>query len=158
MTICVHFIHWFKVKEHMMHQQKLNLLHWIYWIYCTHKLKKMKSRFPWNMALLDCSRVFVESSQCCFQASWPVYPRLRMWQQALDELFTLPLAISQMISRHTPTSPNSISPRDDDSTRSIRLMKRVVLVFKDPHGLIWPMIVTMQKWFMIFNLLIQDLQ
>jgi hypothetical protein len=28
------------------HQQKLNLLHQIYLVYCTHKLKKMKSRFP----------------------------------------------------------------------------------------------------------------
>ena len=140
------------------HQQKLNLLHQIYLVYCTHKLKKMKSRFPWNMALLYCSRVFFESSRCCFQASRPVYPRLQMSQRALDERFTLPLAISQIISRHTPTSPNSISPRDDDSTRSIRLMKRVVLVFKDPHGLIWPMIVTMQKWFTIFNLLIRDRQ
>jgi hypothetical protein len=29
-----------------IHQQKLNLLHEIYLVYCTHKLKKMKSRFP----------------------------------------------------------------------------------------------------------------
>ena len=42
-------------------------------------------------------------------------------------------------------------------SRYICLMKRVVLVFNDPHGIIWPMIVTMQKWFTIFNLLIQDL-
>jgi len=52
--------------------------------------------------------------------------------------------------------PNLICLRDSDSTRSIRLMKHVGLVFKDPHGLIWPMIVTMQKWFTIFNLLIKD--
>jgi hypothetical protein len=88
------------------------------------------------MALLSCSRVFFESSPCCFQASRPVYPRLRMWERALDERFTLPFAISKVISRHTPTSPNLISPRDDDNTHSIRLMKRVVLVFKDPHGVI----------------------
>jgi len=71
-----------------------------------------------------------------FQTSRPVYPRLRMSQRTLDERFTLPLALSKSISQRTPTSHNSISPRDDDSTRSIRLMKRVVLVFKDPHGLI----------------------
>jgi len=61
------------------------------------------------MALLYCSRVFFESSRCCFQASRPVYPRLQMSQRALDERFTLPLAISQIISRHTPTSPNSFN-------------------------------------------------
>jgi len=150
--------HGYFLVEKYLHQQKLNLLHSIYLVYCTHKLKKMKSRFPWNMALLYCSRVFFESSRCCFQVSWPVCPRLRMWQRALDEWFTLPLAIWLIISRQTPTSPNSISPCDDGSTRSIHLMKRVVLVFQDPHGLIWPMIVTMQKWFTIFNLLIQDHQ
>jgi len=73
-----------------LHQQKLNLLHCFYLVYCTHKLKNMKSRFPWNMALLYCSRVFFESSRCCFQAPWPMYPRLRMWQRALEERFTLP--------------------------------------------------------------------
>jgi len=142
----------------LVHQQKLNLLHQIYLVYGTHKVKKMKSRFPWNMALLFCSRVFFESSRCCFQASRPVYQPLRMWQRALDERFTLPFALSQTISWHTPTSPNSISPRDDDSTRSIHLVKHVVFVFKDPHGLIWPTIVTMQKWFTRFNLLIRDHQ
>ena len=118
----------------------------------------MKLRFPWNMALLYYSRVFFELLQCCFQVSQPVYPLLRMWQRALDERFTLPLAISQIISRHTTTLPNLICPHNDDSTCSICLMKHVVLVFKDPHGLIWPMIVTMQKWFTIFTLLIQDHQ
>ena len=142
----------------LVHQQKLNLLQWIYLVYWTHKLIKMKSRFPWNMALLECSRVFFGLPRCCFQASRPVYPRLRMWQSALDERFTLPLEISQIISQHTLTSPNSISPRDDDSIHSIHLMKSVVLVFKDPHGSIWPMIVTMQKWFTIFKLLKWDRQ
>jgi len=118
----------------------------------------MKLRFPWNMALLYCSRVFFESSRCCFQLSRPVYPPLRMSQWALDERFTLSLAISQIISRHTSTLSNSISPHDDDCTCSIRSMKHVLLVFKDPHGWIWRIIVTMQKWFTIFNLLIQDHQ
>jgi len=118
----------------------------------------MKLRVPWNMAVLYCSRVFFESSRCCFQASRPVYPLLRMWQRALDERFRLLLSISQIIPRHTPTSPDLISPRDDDSTHSIRSMKPVVLVFKDAHGSMWPMIVTMQKWFTILNLLIQDRQ
>ena len=36
----------------VQHQQKLNLLHEICLVYCTHKLKRMKSRIPWNMALL----------------------------------------------------------------------------------------------------------
>jgi len=141
-----------------VHQQKPNLLHYIYLAYCIQKLKKIKLRFPWNMALLYCCRVFFESSRCCLQASQPVYPLLRMWHQALDEWFTLPLAISHIISQHTPRLPNSISPHDDDSTHSIRLMKHVVLVFKDTYDLIWPMIVTIQKWFTIFNLLIQDRQ
>jgi len=118
----------------------------------------MQSRCPWNVALLQCSRVFIESSRGCVQASWPVYPRSRMWQSALHKQFTLPLAISQIISPHTPTLPNSISPRDNDSTGSIRLMKHLVLLFKNPHGLIWPTIVTIQKWFTIYNLLIQDRQ
>jgi len=88
------------------YQQKLTILHEIYLVYCTHKLTKMKSRFPWNMALLDCSKLFFESSWCCFQASQTVYPLLQMWQRALDEQFTLPLAISQIISRYTSTLPN----------------------------------------------------
>jgi len=90
--------------------------------------------------------------------SRPVYPRLQMWQCPLDEPFTLCLARSQINSRHTPMLPNLITPRNDDSTCSIRSMKHVVLVFKDSHGWIWPMIVTMQTWFMIFNFLIQDCQ
>jgi hypothetical protein len=118
----------------------------------------MKSRFPWNIALLYCSRLFFELSQCCFQASRPVYPRLPMWQWALDKWSTLPFAISEIISRHTPTSPNSITPRDVQNARSIRLMKRVVLVSQARHGLIWPVIVTRLKWFMIFNLLIKHHQ
>ena len=113
------------------HHQKQHFLHFLHLVYCTHKLKKIKSRFPWNMALLYCSGVSFESSRCCLQASRPVYPLLGMWQWALDEWFTLPLAISQIFSWHTPTSHNSIGTRDDDSTRSIRSMKRVVLVFED---------------------------
>jgi len=35
-------------------------------------------------------------------------------------------------------------------------MKHVVLVFNDPYGFIWPMIVTRRKLFTIFNVLIQD--
>jgi len=130
----------------------------MYLVCCAHKLKKMKSRFPWNMVLLHCSRVFFESSGCCDQASRPVYPLLRMWQPALDEWFTLPLVISHTLSQHTLTLPNSISPHDDGSTRSIRLINDVVPVLKDLHGLFRPMIVTMHKWFTIFNLLIQDCQ
>jgi len=59
-----------------------------------------------------------------------------MSQQALDERFMLPLAMSQIISQHTATFPNSISAPDNDRTRSIHSMKGVVLGFKDPHGLI----------------------
>jgi len=118
----------------------------------------MKSRFHWNMAFLYCSEVFFESSRCSFQSRQPVYQLLRMWQWALDEWFTLPFEITRMVSWHTPTSPNLISLRDDDSSRSISLMKRVVLLLKDPPGLIWQMIVAMQKWFTRFNLFIQDFQ
>jgi len=103
------------------------------------------------MGLLDCSRVFFESSLWCFQVSWAVYPLLQMCQQVLDERLMLPLPISPIISQHTPTSSNSICPCDDDSTRSIHSMKCVVLVFTDPHGLIWPMTANMQKWFTIFK-------
>jgi len=115
----------------------------------------MKSRFPWNIAILYCSRVFFELSRCCFQVSQSVYPLLRMWQRALDIPFTLSLVISQFISRHTPTLPNTLCPHLDDSTRSVRLMMRVVHLLKAPPGLIWPMIVTMQKWFTIFDVWIQ---
>jgi len=142
----------------VIHQQKPNLFHYIYLVYCTHKLKKMKSRFLWNMAVLYCSRVFFKLSQCCFKVSQPVYPLLRMWQQALDEWFTLPLAISQIIFWYTPISPNLICRHNDDSTSSIHLMKCVVLIFKDQYGLIWPTIVTMQKWFTIVYFGIQDHQ
>jgi len=83
-------------------------------------------------------------------------PTLQMWQWALDELFTLALAVLQIISPHTSMLPYLICPHNDDSTPSIHLMMRVVLDFKDHHGLIWPMIVIMQKWFTIFDLLIQD--
>ena len=120
--------------------------------------QKMISWFPWNIALHYCSRVWFGSLQCCLQASRPVYPLLWMWQWALDEWFTLCLAVSPIISQHTPMLPNSICPHADDGTHSLCFMQRVVLVLKDPHGLIWPMIVTMQKWFTIFNLLIQDCQ
>jgi len=34
------------------------------------------------------------------------------------------------------TSPNVICPRNDYSTRSVRLMKHVVLLFKHPRGVI----------------------
>jgi len=115
----------------------------------------MESTFLWNMALCYCSRVLFESSRWCCQTSWLVYPLLWRWPRALDKQFTFPWAISQIIAQHTPTSPNSICPRDDDCTPSIHLLKHVGLVFKDSYGLIWPMIVNMQKWFMIFNLLIQ---
>jgi len=118
----------------------------------------MKSRFPCNMALLYCSWVCFEWSWCCFHVSRLVNPMLRMWPRALDEQFTLRLAISQIISLHTPTSANSISTHDDNSSRCIHSTMRSVFVFKDPHGLVWPMIVTMQKWFTIFNVLIQDRQ
>jgi len=116
----------------------------------------MKSRLPWNMTLLIFSRMFFESLQSCFQAAQPVYPLLRVRQEALDEQFTLSLLISQIISRQTLTSPNSICPRNDDSTRSIRVMKHVVRVMKEPHCWMWPMIVIVQKWFMVISLLIQD--
>jgi len=128
----------------------------MYLVYCTHNLKKMKSRIPWKIALLWLSREFFTWSQCSIHVSWPVHPLWRMWQWALDKWFTLPLTISQIISQHTPLSLDSICPRNDDGTHSVRLMKHVVLVFQDPHGSIWPMIVTMQKWFMISNLLIQN--
>jgi len=55
-------------------------------------------------------------------------------------------------------SPTSMYPHTDHSTHSILLIKRVVLVFKDPHRVILPMKVTMQKWVTIFNMLIQDCQ
>jgi len=79
--------------------------------------------------------VFLEFLRCCYHASKPVYPLLRMRQWTLDEQFTLPLAISQIICQHTPMSPNSICPRDENSTRSIHLMNRVVLVSTDPSWL-----------------------
>jgi len=107
------------------------------------------------MALLQRFRVFFDLLRGCFQASQLVYTLLRMWHWALDEQFALSLAISQIISRHTPTLPNSICPHDDESTHSVRLMQHAVVAFKDPHGFNWPMIVNMQKWFMIFNFLIQ---
>jgi len=116
----------------------------------------MKSRFPWNVESLNCARVFFESLRCCFQTSEPAYPPLWMWQHALDEQFAIPLAISQIICWHNPTSPNSICYRNYDSTRSIRFMHCVGVVFKDPDGVIWTMIMTLQKWFTIFDLLIQD--
>jgi len=95
----------------------------------------MKLRFPWNMALLWCSWVFFELSLCFFPLSWPVYPLVLMWLRALDEWFTIHLAISQIISSHTPTLPNSIDPRDDDSTHSVRVVKPVVCEFDDSSWL-----------------------
>jgi len=79
--------------------------------------------------------VFFELLWCCFQVSQPVYPLLWMWQQALDEQFTLSSAISQIISWHTPTLLNLISPHNNDSTCSIHLLECVVLVVKDPSTL-----------------------
>jgi len=79
-----------------------------------------------------------------------------MWQWSLDEWFKIPFASSQSIPQHTPKSHNSICPHDADSAHFACSMKRVVLVFQDPHGLIWAMIFTMQKWFTISNLLIQN--
>ena len=55
---------------------------------------------------------------------------------SIDEWFSLRSPISQIMYEQTPTSPNSISPRDDNSTHFIHLMKLVVLDFKNPHGLI----------------------
>jgi len=125
-------------------------------VYCTHKFKKIKSRIPRNVALLQPSRVFVGLLQWYYQVSPIGYPLLRLRQWALEQWFTFPLGLSTILSLHTTTSPNLICPGYDDSTRSVRLMKYVVVVFKDPHGWIWPMIVTMQKWLRICNLLIQD--
>jgi len=78
-----------------------------------------------------------------------------MWQRPLDERFTLSLVGSQVISPHTITWPNLNCPRNDGSKRSIRSLKRVVLVVINRPGLHWPMIVTTQKWFTICNLLIK---
>jgi hypothetical protein len=116
----------------------------------------MKLGFPWNMALCCCSRVEFELSQCWFQGTRPVHPLLRIWQQALEERFTIPLAVSQIISWHTPAAPNLIYPCDHDTTCSIHLMTCEVLECTDPYGLIWPMILTMQMLFMTFNWLIQN--
>ena len=99
--------------------------------------------------------MFFELLRCCFRASWLLYQPLQMWHRAIDEQFTVPLAISRIVSQHTPISADLISPHNDDCTRSVCKMKFVVLVFKDPHCFSWPMIVSMQKWFTIFNLLIQ---
>jgi len=129
----------------------VNVFKWLY-----PQTQKMKLRFPWNMALLNLSRLFFELSRCCVQVSQPMYPLLGMWQWPLDERITLALTISQVISWETLASPNSMCLGNDDSTPSVTSMKRLVYIFKDPHCLIWPMILTMQKWFMILNLLILD--
>jgi hypothetical protein len=118
----------------------------------------MKLNFPWNMALLYCSRVFFESSQCWFQELQPVYPLLEMWQRTLDKQFRLLLAISHINIRHTPTSPNSIGPCHDETTRSICLTKCAVPTFKNVNCLIHAMIVTVPKLFTMFNLLIKVYQ
>jgi hypothetical protein len=100
--------------------------------------------------------VFFELLRCCFQVLWPAYPLLWVWQWAFDKWSTLPLPISQIISCHTPTLSSSICPCDDDSTCPIRLMKHIVFVLKDSYSLTWPMTFTVQKWYTICNLLIQD--
>jgi len=64
-------------------------------------------------------------------------------------------AIQQIMSQHTPTSANVICSSDDDSRHSIHWMKCVVLVFDDTDGIIWPMIVAVQKWFTMCIILIQ---
>jgi len=110
------------------------------------------------MALYYFSRVFFESSAWSIQASRPVYPQLWMWHWAIDELFTLPSAISQILPRQISTLPNLISQGNNDSTCSIYLMKHVVLAFKYPQGLIWTKIVTIQKWFTVINLWIENCQ
>jgi len=132
---------------------KLNFLQSIYLVYCTHKLKTVKSRFPRSISLLYCSRLFFELLRYWFEASWPGHQLLPMWEWSLDEQFTILLPISQFISLHTCCSPNLIPFCIDNSTDSIHFIKPVVYVFKDPHGLIWPMILTMQMWFMMFFLL-----
>jgi len=111
----------------------------------------MKSMFPWNISLVNCSRVFFELLWCFLEASHPVYWMLRTWQWALDEWFPISLVKSQMISAHTPTLAYLIWACGVVSTLSICSMKHVVLVCRDRHGLIWPMIGTMQKWFTIFD-------
>jgi len=78
---------------------------------------------------------FFHLSRCCFPDSRPVWPLLQTWQQALDEWFTLPLTILQIIYRNTPMLPNWIRPSDDDCTRSIWLMKHLVLIVKVPSWL-----------------------
>jgi len=88
----------------------------------------MKLRFPSNTALLDWSAVFLELPWYRFQGSRPEYPPLDMWQSALDEKFTLTLAILQSPSQHSTRPPNSICPRDDDSTSSIYVRKYAVIV------------------------------
>jgi len=116
---------------------------------------KKESRFHCILALLWRPEVILEESRCSVPISQPLYPLSRMWQLALDELRTPPLAISHIISPHTLKSPNSICPHGDVSSCYVHSMKSVVLVVKYPHGSIQPMIVTMQKWITIFNLLIQ---
>jgi len=106
----------------------------MYLVYFTHKLKKMKSRFPWNTPLLYHSWIFFELSWCWFQVSWPVFSLLQMWQCTLDEQFTLPFAILQIIPRHTSRLPKLICPPNDDSTCSVPLLKSVALVLQD-HSL-----------------------
>jgi len=38
----------------------------------------------------------------------------------------------------------------------MHILWHVVLLFNDPHGLVWWMILTMQEWFAIVDLFIQD--
>jgi len=108
------------------------------------------------MALHECSSVFFEWLQCCIQVGWPVYPLLRMWQRVCDELFTLLVVISQMITWYTHILRNVFCPRYDVCTRCICLMDVIVLVFKHTVWLIWQIIVTMQMSFTTFNLFLLD--
>jgi len=107
----------------------------MYFVCCTHQLKEMKLRFPWNMALLECSWVFIELSQSCVEASPPVFPPLQMWQWALDQQLMLPLPIPEFISRHTLRSPWLIWLCSVHGTRSICILKHVVHIFEGPSWL-----------------------
>jgi len=108
------------------------------------------------MALPGHSSVFFELSWWCFEWSQPVYPLLRLWHRALDEWFIHPLAISWIISWHTPTSPHVIHPCDDDITHPVCLMKHVVHVFKDSSRLNLTNDSYNAEVIQIFNLLIHD--
>jgi len=59
-------------------------------------------------------------------------------------------------SQGTGTLSNLVCLCNDNSTRSVRSIKYIVLAFKNSHGLIWPIILTIQKWYSTFHLLQQD--